>query len=85
MSTQPTKRAGQPGGKAQRAAKVQLVAWPTILFFVGLATVFFAERVLTSDTSQRIVDLLGVAVMIGMVMTLLGRRGSAQDSDERMS
>lgn len=77
-------RSGPAAGGAQ-GAKVQLVAWPTILFFLGLFIIFFSERVLTSDGAQRMFDLLGFALMAGMLLTLFGRRGAAHDSDERQS
>ena len=77
--SRPGRTGPAPGGK------VQLVAWPTLLFFAGLFLIFFSERVLTSDTAQRAVDLLGFATMFGMLLTLFGRRGAAQDADERQS
>lgn len=86
MSTNTAKSKSRPGQTGPATGgKVQLVAWPTILFFVGLFVIFFSERVLVSDTAQRAVDLLGVATMFGMLLTLFGRRGAAQDSDERQS
>lgn len=86
MSANTTKTPSQPGRSGPATGgKVQLVAWPTILFFAGLFLIFFSERVLTSDTAQRAVDLLGFAAMFGMLLTLFGRRSAAQDADERQS
>lgn len=86
MSANTPKTPSRPGrvGSAT-GGKVQLVAWPTLLFFAGLGLIFFSERVLTSDTAQRAVDLLGFATMFGMLLTLFGRRTAAKDADERQS
>ena len=85
-NTKNPSRPGQTGRSGPAAGgKIQLSAWPTLLFFTGLLLIFFSERVLTSDGAQRAVDLLGFALMTGMLLTLFGRRGSAQDPDERQS
>jgi len=73
----------QPSKNSASTGKVQLVAWPTVLFFLGLFVVFLAERVATTEQVQRVLGLLGVALMAGMLATFIGRRTSAQDAEER--
>lgn len=64
-------------------AKVQLVAWPTVLFFVGMFVLFLAERMATSEQVQRALGLTGIAVMFGMLVTLFSRRNGAKSDEER--
>ncbi len=65
------------------SGRLQLVAWPTVLFLVGLFIMFLGERMANSEQMQRVLGLLGGALMIGMLATLIGRRNSARDADER--
>jgi hypothetical protein len=65
--------------------KVQLVAWPTVLFFFGMFVLFLAERMITSEQAQRVVGLVGLAIMAGMLATLFGRRNSARDNEEKIA
>lgn len=67
------------------AGKVQLVAWPTVLYFVGLFVMFLAERMAGSEQTQRIFGLVGAALMVGMFVTLFGRRNSARDAEEKLA
>lgn len=69
--------------KTRSASGVQLAGWPTWLFFVGLGVIFFAERVLSSEGLRRGGDLLGFAVMFGMLLTLGLRARTAKDRDEQ--
>jgi hypothetical protein len=73
----------QPNSNPATASKVQLVAWPTVLFFIGLLVIFGAERMVVSEQTQRVLGLAGGAVMFGMLATLLSRRSSARDTEEQ--
>ena len=54
-----------------------------LMFFAGLFVIFLAERTVSSEQLQRVLDLLGSAIMVGMIATLVGRRNSARDPEEK--
>lgn len=64
-------------------AKVQVVAWPTVVFFVMLAALFLFERTVSGEQAVRILDLLCMAGMAGTLVTILSRRAAAKEEGER--
>jgi len=62
---------------------IQVVLWPTILMFVGLFVLFLGERMLTTEALQKGAATLASLLLLGGVVGLASRRGSASDAVEK--
>jgi hypothetical protein len=62
---------------------IQVVLWPTILVFVGLFVLFLGERMLTTEALQKGAAMLASLLLVGGVVGLASRRGSASDAVEK--
>ena len=68
---------------AVRPKSIQVVLWPTILFFVGLFVLFIGERMLTTETLQKGAATVAVLLLLGGFVGIISRRSSAQDAVEK--
>lgn len=75
---------GQSPAKRKPAGRgVQLVLWPTSLFFAGLFALFVAERMVTTEGMQRGLDGFALLLLLGSLVGFGSRRSVAQDPAER--
>lgn len=72
---------GQPKRKTGRG--VELVLWPTSLFFAGLFALFVAERMITKEALQRGLDGFAVLLLLGSLVGFGSRRSVAQDPADK--
>lgn len=68
---------------AVRPKSIQVVLWPTILFFVGLFVLFVGERMLTTETLQKGAATVAVLLLLAGLVGIISRRSSAQDAVEK--
>lgn len=73
---------GQPPRKT-KGRGVQLVLWPTSLFFAGLFALFVAERMVTKEGLQRGLDGFALLLLVGSLVGFASRRSVAQDPADR--
>jgi hypothetical protein len=73
----------QSPAKGKTGRGVELVLWPTALFFVGLFALFIAERAISKDSLQRVCDGLAMLLLLGSVVGFAARRSSAQDPADK--
>ncbi|HNK46059.1 MAG TPA: Gldg family protein [Pseudomonadota bacterium] len=66
-----------------RPKSIQVVLWPTVLFFVGLFVLFLGERMLTTEGPQKAAAILSALLLVAGFVGLLSRRGSAKDAEEK--
>ncbi len=70
----------KPGGRG-----VELVLWPTTLFFVGLFAMFIAERAIGKESLQKAFDGLSMLLLLGSLVGFAARRSSAQDPADKQA
>jgi hypothetical protein len=79
-----SKSPGQSPAKRKTPGRgVELVLWPTSLFFAGLFALFVAERMVTQEGLQRGLDGFALLLLLGSVVGFGSRRSIAQDPAER--
>ncbi len=69
------------GGNAPKS--IQVVLWPTILFFVGLFVLFLGERMLTTEGLQKGAATLASLLLLAGLVGIVSRRSSAKDAIEK--
>ena len=69
------------GGSAPKS--IQVVLWPTILFFVGLFVLFVGERMLTTEGLQKGAATLASLLLLAGLVGIVSRRSSAKDAIEK--
>ena len=82
-TSQGSSQSPRPGDRPRTGRGVQLVLWPTILFFAGLFALFIAERMLTKESLQRGCDGLSMLLLLGSIVGFASRRSSADDPAEK--
>ena len=68
---------------AQHPKSIQVVLWPTVVFFVGLFVLFVGERMLTTDGLQKGAATVAMLLIVAGLVGMLSRRNSSKDAVER--
>jgi hypothetical protein len=68
---------------AQHPKSIQVVLWPTLVFFVGLFVLFVGERMLTTEGLQKGAATVAMVLIIAGLVGMLSRRSSSKDIVEK--
>lgn len=75
--------ADQRASGAQNPKSIQVVLWPTVLFFVGLFVLFVGERMLTTEGLQKGAATAAMLLLMGGWIGMMSRRSSSKDAIEQ--